>query len=407
MNIHFMSLEGGFGAMVFGGNTTTPTAGAGLRRTSVHNIIIDGLIYTAAHSSSQLFRAFVSGLTIRNALVIIPAMHHWRWNCFAFLVGITHDTFDQPTVGDAPIRVYNNTFFMGRNSAQNASYTPSMLGLSVGTTPGQEASGAFTNMVEENHVIHMPNLDTPLTTCAPLSGNILWEADNLGSRVIEAERKTTFGSPVAVDGSDVLAYPIYSIDGSTTDASHFAGSLGNGYASFNWDLLAQAAFGHNADSVDVTNNTGQDWGVGAVLSIKTDGGDASKELSATVPNGASVTVPGTSGSTSVSAAKLFYRLEEWGGDIDFSYGGSDITFTNRGDMPIPSGVEVTFGLDMGSTAPAPLAIHATPAGSVRDYRPQSGSAALGSALSGNVARYDLVGADRVVPPSAGAWADVG
>lgn len=175
VNIHSTAFEGGFGAVVLGGNTTTPTPGNGLRRSSVQNVILDGLIYVGNHSSNQPFRSFVTGVTIRNSIVSIPAIPTYMWSADSFIVLQSHGTFDPTVVGAAPIRIYNNTFRMDRTSGQNNSHVPPLVNDTY-------ANGLFTNVTTDNNVIHMPNLDTPLTAAAPVSDTVLWTPRGLGRR---------------------------------------------------------------------------------------------------------------------------------------------------------------------------------------------------------------------------------
>lgn len=180
INIHSTSIEGGDGAIMFGGNAVA------MRhippRHVVHNAIIDGLVYVGAFNTRDVISMTTTGLTVRNCLAIIPPpakwsnsfqcfLHVWRWKNFG--------PFDARVVGAAPIRAYNNTLRIDRTRPENSNgdFSPVFL--------QNDVPGDLTAVRAENNLVHMPNLDSaspddPVATWAPVSDTVLWKPRTIG-----------------------------------------------------------------------------------------------------------------------------------------------------------------------------------------------------------------------------------
>ncbi len=112
---------------------------------------------------------------------------------------------------------------------------------------------------------------------------------------------------------------------------------------------------------------------------------------------------GTNGKAKISTNSGHppYYYEEKG-DIEVTYGVSEITVKNTSGTTWGTGTDLFLYLDMGSTAPIATDSQPDP-GSMKATRPLPGSAALGAALSGDVSYMDIMLQDRPEPPSMGAW----
>ena len=193
INIHSCASEGGaVGISMCGNYAQTPE-----QRAYVHNMIIDGYIHIGGPNTYIGIEAIASGLTVRNCLIIIPAMTKFgnSLNGFVSLESRTPSTLPSK-VADAPIAIYNNTFRMDRNQAQNGNWVFDII------NPHQDYSG-FNDIQVSNNVLHVPNLTgpgyptLPYTVFAPLSESILWTPRSLGRRdPVTLALDTSWATPV-------------------------------------------------------------------------------------------------------------------------------------------------------------------------------------------------------------------
>ena len=138
-------------------------------------------------------------------------------------------------------------------------------------------------------------------------------------------------------------------------------------------------------------------------------------LGSAVANDASVTVAyftshqgalgqadfaGTAGRAYVRVFSTTYT--EQSGQIEVTYGASNISVKNTSGVTWGSGLPLTLTADSGTTTDL-IASYATPSGAVKDTKPLAGSDAIGTALIGNVSYMDILMQERPEPPSKGAW----
>ena len=105
-------------------------------------------------------------------------------------------------------------------------------------------------------------------------------------------------------------------------------------------------------------------------------------------------------STATTGAGTWYEAS---GHISVNFTSSGIELTNNSGVNWTGITSITFIMDMGNTAPLQTKGLIPSATVVQDYRPGTGSAALGAALSGNVSYMDILMQERPEPPSKGAW----
>lgn len=203
INVHSCSLESGLWPISFNLNGKFS-----IGRTVVQNAIIDGLIIVGFYGTQFLVRTKGTGITLRNSLLIQPASPNYvTSDRLVGIVGVDkQDGVLADNVTNAPVRVYNCTVRMDRSNAQNGSNanTPPLI--------KDSTEGAYTAISETNNVVHMPNLDVPVTDFAPLSEDTLWTPRCVGYRsptsyVLE----TQYATPLdAVKDTRPLTTPIES-----------------------------------------------------------------------------------------------------------------------------------------------------------------------------------------------------
>lgn len=179
VNVQSNAFEGGFGAVTMGGNSAEAAKGVG--RSAVFQAIYDGNIWVGHYTGECMFDTLGTGITIRNNLAIVPNVtyNYDTPNPFLGFVKLrdaaVSGPYDPIVVGGAPIRVYNNTFVCERAFSENNSRLPVIINDFSGQ-PG------YTNVVEENNILHMPNMVPAATAFAPLATDVLWTARNPGLR---------------------------------------------------------------------------------------------------------------------------------------------------------------------------------------------------------------------------------
>lgn len=169
VNVHSCALEGGLWPLSFGNN-----AGQGLKRSSVHNMIVDGFVIIGDYGTQHLIKSTLTGLTVRNCLAVQPANKKYSTRLPAFVLLQKFDGFDATIVGAAPIRLYNNTFRIDRTTDQNRSDTGGII--------RDQTGRAFTAVSEENNILHMPKFDRPSVAFGPLAEIALWVPRAKGRR---------------------------------------------------------------------------------------------------------------------------------------------------------------------------------------------------------------------------------
>lgn len=164
VNLHSCSLEGGLRVLTFGLNGKN----AGLQRSSVHNAVVDGLVLVGNYGTQAHFKTAVTGVTVRNVLMIQPATPHHGFapRHIAFFDFEGFNSFDAGIVGAAPIRIYNCTMRSDRSSAQNSGDLQAPVRTS-------EAAG-FSNISAGNNILHGAGMNSLGTAAAPLSETVLW-----------------------------------------------------------------------------------------------------------------------------------------------------------------------------------------------------------------------------------------
>ena len=188
-NIHGIASEGNFVPLHLGQNILHQ----GIKRTIATNTIIDGAVLIGDYSTNYLCQSFVSGVTLRNVLGIIPDSPRFHNTSFALsnfsmndeesaspqvtytsrkLVSGIHFYLaannDMPSIQSLNARcaIYNCTFLMKRKSDENG-------GLS---SPFIDADPAFTNVIAENNLLDgfwSDNGNNP-HPFSPLATDILW-----------------------------------------------------------------------------------------------------------------------------------------------------------------------------------------------------------------------------------------
>lgn len=150
--IHSCYLEGGVNSLDFGGNNKNLPDGASPQ----HNGKISGILSVGATSSiTGLIASEVMGLTVESCLHIQPATDKVNQSHRFFAsfnsVGLTAET------ASAPITCRNNTFVSLRTIAQNQN-TGVPEGPAFGQTIGVEPTIVAGTFVNENNIIHLPNM---------------------------------------------------------------------------------------------------------------------------------------------------------------------------------------------------------------------------------------------------------
>ncbi|MBK0329346.1 PKD domain-containing protein [Rhodobacteraceae bacterium F11138] len=216
VNIHSNSFEGGYQAVIIAGNVESSKGSdpGKLPNTSgtspVLNVVIDGNIHIADYGTKMSYYTQASGYTLRNNLTVVSGKA--ANNAFQYFFEVkARDQpdsdggaeYDRTVVGDAPIKIYNNTLRVERSSAQNKSeslnsYVPQEIrNWSVNDAPN------FTNVQMHNNLIHMPNLDSPVTTYGPLTSNVLFTPRGVGRREAFSNHSHLLTFDV-VDGADLF-----------------------------------------------------------------------------------------------------------------------------------------------------------------------------------------------------------
>lgn len=161
-------------------------AGSGTDHNRPHenNCVISDSIYLSGYERGSFATTQGTGVTIRNCMYIVPPVPHKQGNTMAGFLRIrdteayTGSTVPPSYILDAPIEVYNCTYYCAATQAQIANtVTPRMLDQSTPNYP-------MTNVTESNNLMHFPNYGDSaggaITTYAPLSSNVLFQARNAG-----------------------------------------------------------------------------------------------------------------------------------------------------------------------------------------------------------------------------------
>lgn len=247
-HIHTSQFEGNLRVVQVGANIADVN-GAAIRSYLI-NGIVENVIALGTMRTQDMFRLRAGGLTIRNNLIIQPATppHMNQLSRFFVIQESQTGSGGTPTQppSDAayagPIKIYNNTLVMLRTSAQNSSTTPPDIvsDTPVGVTP--------LTVVNDNNVLHMPNLDTPSVAFAPLDATPLgWQARNPGLLLPFESFSGTFSSDVA--------------NGATFDLTVPDGTIYSAIYSSSRGSAAVTATG--ATTVTIQNNSGSTWASGS------------------------------------------------------------------------------------------------------------------------------------------------
>lgn len=320
------------------------TQGFAASNSIVINSIIDGVFYLGSHSSTDTIYTAASGLTARNCHCLMPSINRGFTNMKAMVTVNQYGTF-AAEVAEAPVRCYNSTFIYLRTDAQNVfGVVPDPL-----VVVSNVETDSFDTILDQNNILHKPNAGptaTQVTTYAPFTTTDLFTLRDEGYRNTDPYL-SQMRWPLGID-----------TDWNDGETRNF---------SYTGDVYAFASV-----SVDQSNFSGS--------------------------NGKEQVIAG-----SASNAGSYHTAAE--GAISVTYGASQISVTNNSGVNWTSGTVVKVQLDMGSTAP--IATGTAPsAGAWDDYKPSTGSSALGAATTGNVARDeigDLFSQTAVSPRDVGAW----
>jgi hypothetical protein len=197
INVHGIASEGNFMPLHLGQNI----AARGIERTIPVNAILDGLILVGDYSSNYFGESFLTGVTIRNVLGIVPNSPRFHNNSFQtanfsmndeesanplvtyssrkFVAGFkltlaSKSAMPSAQTMDARCAFYNCTLLMKRPIADNGGNTP----------PVMDADPAFTNVVMANNLLDGPWVETSgdPSPFAPLETDELWASRVTGWR---------------------------------------------------------------------------------------------------------------------------------------------------------------------------------------------------------------------------------
>lgn len=227
VNIQGIASEGNYVPMHIAQNIALQ----GIERTVATNVIIDGMVLVGDYSTNYLCESFVTGVTLRNVLGIIPDSP--RFHNDSFLVAGTNMN-DEESINPqvtyssrqfvtavkfslssksgmpsaqtlaAPCSVYNCTFLMKRPLAENRNDPPSFMTIDP----------AFTNVLEGNNILEGSWEETAAdpTPFAPLDTDVLWPSRVMGWKgYVSKVEFPEFASPAdsITSGRPGLTSPAY------------------------------------------------------------------------------------------------------------------------------------------------------------------------------------------------------
>lgn len=199
-NIQRSSAEGGY--EVFGVSVVNRSIAPTLQ-----NTIIDKCVLVGNFMSASLIRVQYAGTTIRNCLFVhpdVPRDISGIYNPFSFI----HLDGPGPDHANAtgPIRIYNNSFVNLMTDAH------AFEGKDGSSAPLRNKENRFTNVIEENNVVHQPNLRVPQVGDAPISMKPLFQPRFKGYiSFLQKPLKRQYATPadtvvaaIPLEGSDAL-----------------------------------------------------------------------------------------------------------------------------------------------------------------------------------------------------------
>ena len=305
VNVHSCAFEGGYCAFNIAGTTNPTTTDPEFLRVTVQNAIIDGNIYLGTINSENLCSTVATGVTVRNNLFVQPAIGYRTGypTCRAMVTLWPYGTNKDPAIVGQPIRAYNNTLRVDRTSAQNNSQVPATF-YNKATLNGD---ALFTNALEYNNIVHAPNLNSPITTFAPLSDAALWASRYPGRRPYWGQSPGEYSAHAVANGETILLGYWNRGDGVNYSQSDFV-VTGTEEVNFagTWYQVAdgEVAISYGASGVTITNNTGSNWPISQSITFKGALGAASPLITtgfATPAGAMKDTKPGT-GSAALGAA---------------------------------------------------------------------------------------------------------
>lgn len=306
-------------------------------------VIENNLLVGTSKTMSNAIGAWRSGWTARNNIFIIPNVPQRA----GYVGGGPAFRLEAPqnsSVGSAdnpsnPIVIHNNTYLnlMNEPNAEGQTY-PFMV----------NSDNYFTNVTEENNVVHKPSMTNSDTTSAPidLSTAIAGFTPRFkGHRYGYDVAEVTLASDVANGGSFVVPYT---------------------------SLLKVLQDGNTVDGGGATNQAY--WQA----------------------------IEGTDTRHAIWLRATGQGLTAEHGHISVSFSSpSGATITNNSGFTWVGGSNVVIHLDRTSLIPAMQTEFASPA-TIPLPRPQTGSAAIGAATSGRVTPKDALLVTRPVPRNSGA-----
>lgn len=290
INVHSCAFEGGYQALIIGANSIARgkfSEGG----SSAMNAIIDGVISVMNYAGHQAFYTVASGVTIRNNLCIVAGQAKINYgNAFKNFVEVkamygayqeSPVQFDANIVGNAPVRIYNNTMRVDRTYLQNSSVSGVFVEPVLLYEITQGGAPKFTNVIEENNLTHMPRFQAPYaeTSYAPVSDVALWQPRTAGWRPIVARHPGKLLGQDVPDGGTYFQ-PYWTLSDGVTQLARahikegsdkhqlVVQGVGNGWMSLDSGLFEMR---FDEAGVTITNRSGVTWpasaGYGPVLDM--------------------------------------------------------------------------------------------------------------------------------------------
>lgn len=215
-HIHTSQFEGNLEPIAVNRNIAS-VSGAAIRSYLI-NGIVENVIALGTMRTTQMMTIRAGGITVRNNLFICPAVPNFinQFQQFCLVTesdtgtGATPSQPPSPAAYGGPIKIYNNTCVMLRDTVQNTNFgnffMPQVVSqlTPAGVTP--------MTVIEENNVLHVPNVDEPSTAFAPLDTTPLgWQARNPGLRIPYDAYTGTFAEAVPSGGTFTVTVPDSSV----------------------------------------------------------------------------------------------------------------------------------------------------------------------------------------------------
>lgn len=210
-NIYGIASEGNYVPMHIGQNIAVK----GIARSVAANVVLDGLVLVGDYTTNHLFNSYITGVTVRNVLGIIPDSPRLHNSSFTNSTASMNDeestspqvtytsrkflsafrmqlasksSMPSPETLGARCAVYNCTFLLKRALSDNGGNAPAMM----------QIAPEFTNVTAANNVLDGPWSDNSAnaTPFAPLQSDVLWGTRVTGWKGYVSQMEyTEFASP--------------------------------------------------------------------------------------------------------------------------------------------------------------------------------------------------------------------